>query len=329
MEISELQDQIEQLQYELNMENQRGGLKDAAKVEGLEAQIAGLKAEMEKPELPPEIVKANEEAELFGTAFEPFCKNTLSYNVIREKVFAKTYALMDALTDAQVQAEETAAITNSELSELSQQIEDRDAIISGLRKELFEAKELAEDNANKRDAACRELLEASQTIDALKDKLAAAEVEPPKKRTNVEGSEEASEELKKTLPVIYDVEELDHRRSRFRAKFAETDESFEDWFIYKEARYVEVSAEQAVTFRTEYLDAQQPAPVEEDHPYDIPDSTDEVAYTAPAFRGEDENAAEPGLAAEASTVAGSPVTREEFEELKARVDQIASIRSVA
>ncbi|MNC03215.1 hypothetical protein D3C75_506140 [compost metagenome] len=285
MEISELQAQIEQLQYELNIENQRGGLKDAAKVESLEKQITELKAEMEKPELPLEIVKANEEAELFGTAFEPFCKNTLSYNVIREKVFAKTYSLMDALSDAQAQAEETAAITNNELSELYQQIEDRDAIISALRKELFDAKELAEDNANKRDAAHRELLEAKQTIDTLNDKIAAAEVEPPKKRTNVEGSDAAAEELKKTLPVIYDVEELDHRRSRFRAKFAATDETFEDYFIYKDAKYREVQAEEAPTFRAEYLAAQQQEINHEDHTHDIP--TDEVSYTAPAFREED------------------------------------------
>jgi hypothetical protein len=281
--------------------------------------------------LDPVIAKANEEVELFETALEPFCKNELSYNAIRSSVIGKTYALMDALNEAQAQAEETAAITNSELSELSQQIEDRDAIISGLRKELFEAKELAEDNANKRDAAYREVLEASQTIDALKDKLAATEITVPKTRTNVEGPDvDAAEKYKQSLPAIYDVTPLDMRQSKFKAKFAETDEEFEDYYLYKNAKYREVSAEQAVTFRTEYLDAQQPAPVEEDHSYDIPDSsTDEVAYTAPAFRGEDENAAEPGLAAEASTVAGSPVTREEFEELKARVDQIASIRSVA
>lgn len=328
MEISELQSKIEQLQYELNIENQRGGLKDAAKVESLEAQINELKSEMEKPELPPEIVKANEEVELFGTTFEPFCKNALSYNVIRERVFSKTYELIDALTDAQVQAEETAAITNSEMSELSQQIEDRDAIISALRKELFEAKELAEDNANKRDAAHRELLEAKQTIDSLNDKIAASEVEVPKKRTNVEGSAAAAEELKKTLPVIYDVEELDHRRSRFRAKFAETDEPFEDYFIYKDAKYREVTQEDAATFRAEYLAAQQPEINNENNTHDIP--TDEVSYTAPAFRDTEEDNAEgaaSGLATETSTMAGPPVTREEFEELKARVGKIERNRT--
>lgn len=307
MEISELQSKIEQLQYELNIENQRGGLKDAAKVESLEAQIAELKSEMEKPELPPEIVKANEEVELFGTTFEPFCKNGLSYNVIRERVFAKTYELMDALSDAQVQAEETAAITNSELSELSQQIEDRDAIISALRKELFEAKELAEDNANKRDAAHRELLEAKQTIDTLNEKIAASEVEKPRVRTNIEGADAAAEELKKTLPLIYDVEELDHRRSRFRAKFAENDEPFEDYFIYKDAKYREVTAEQANTFRAEYL-AKQTA-TEDSSNADLaqPSDLDEVSYTAPAFREEDSTAGGLDQTDTSSEVAGKSV----------------------
>ncbi|MNM07338.1 hypothetical protein D3C81_173800 [compost metagenome] len=328
MEISELQANIEQLQYELNIENQRGGLKDATKVENLESQISELTAELEKPEIDPVIAKANEEVKLFGTTFEPFCKNALSYNVIRDKVFAKTYSLMDALTDSQAQVEKTVASTSAEIAELSKQIEDRDTIISALRKELFEAKELADDNANKRDAACRELLEASQTIDTLKDKLAATEVEKPKVRTNVEGADAAAEELKKTLPVIYDVEELDHRRSRFRAKFAETDESFEDYFIYKDAKYREVTAEEAPTFRAAYLAAQQPEISDEDHTHDI---SDEVTYTAPAFRDEDSTAesAEPGLVTETPTVVGSPVTREEHEELKARVAVLESIRAVA
>lgn len=309
MEISELQAQIEQLQYELNIENQRGGLKDAAKVEGLEAKLVELTAELDKPAVDPVIAKANEEVELFGTALEPFCKNAIAYQAIRSTVISKTYALMDDLNEAQAQAEETAAITNSELSELSQQIEDRDAIISGLRKELFEAKELAEDNASKRDAAHRELLEASQTIDTLKDKLAATEVTVPKARTNVEGSDkDAAEAYKLSLPAIYDVQPLDNRRSRYSAKFAATDEPFEDYYIYKDGKYREVSAEQAVTFRTEYLAAQQPEAIEEDHSYDIPDSTDEVAYTAPAFRGEDEiEGTTGGLADTAPAVVGSTV----------------------
>jgi DNA repair exonuclease SbcCD ATPase subunit len=310
VEKSELQAQIEKLQYELNAENQRGGLKDAAKVESLEAQITELTAELDKPVVDPVIAKANEEVELFGTALYPFCKNELSYNAIRSSVISKTYALMDTLNDAQKQAEEAAEITSSELSELSQQIEDRDAIISGLRKELFEAKELAEDNANKRDAACRELLEASQTIDTLKDKLAAAEVTVPKARTNVEGSDQdAAEAYKQSLPAIYDVQPLDNRGSRFSAKFAATDEAFEDYYIYKDGKYREVAAEEASTFRTEYLAAQQPTPVEEDHSHDIPDSTDEVAYTAPAFRYTEEDGATGGLdqADAGSEVAGKSV----------------------
>lgn len=294
-------------------------------------RISELKAQgvTDEPQIDPVIAKANEEVELFGTTFEPFCKNELSYNVIREKVIAKTYALMDLNESIQEAADKRAFNDRAENDELSKQIEERDVYISELKKELYDAKMLAEDNANKRDAACRELLEASQTIDALKDKISTLEVEPKKHRTNVEGADAAEEELKKTLPVIYDVEELDYRHSRFRAKFAETDESFEDYFIYKDAKYREVHAEEAATFRSKYLAAQQPAHIEEDHAHDIPDSEVETTYVAPAFRGNEDETAEPGLATETSTVAGSPVTREEFEELKARVDQIASIRSVA
>ena len=57
MQISEISARIEQLQYELNIENQRGGLKDAAKVEKLESEIAELKAELDKPEVDPVIAR--------------------------------------------------------------------------------------------------------------------------------------------------------------------------------------------------------------------------------------------------------------------------------
>lgn len=285
MEISELQAQIEQLQYELNMENQRGGLKDAAKVESLEAKIAELTAELEKPVVDPVIAKANEEVDLFGTTLEPFCKNELSYNAIRSSVINKVYALVDSLNKAKTQAEESATVSSAEIMELSQQIEDRDAIISGLRKELFEAKELAEDNANKRDAACRELAEARQTIDTLNDKIAASEVVAPKARANVEGPDaEAAEKYKLSLPVIYDVTPLDMRQSKFKAKYAETDEEFEDYYLYKNAKYREVSAEQAVTFRTEYLAKQAATENTSDANLAQPSDLEEVTYTAPAFR---------------------------------------------
>jgi hypothetical protein len=257
--------------------------------------------------LDPVIAKANEELELFGTALEPFCKNEIAYQAIRSTVIGKTYALMDALNEAQSQAEETASITNSELSELSRQIEDRDAIISALRKELFEAKELAEDNANKRDAACRELLEASQTIDALKDKIAATEATVHKSRTNVEG-DNSVELFKQSLPAIYDVQDHPEDNRKYIAKLAETDEPVEGLWIYKNGKHREVTAEQASMFRTEYLAAQQQAPVEEDHPYDIPDSSEvETTYTAPAFRDTEEDGTTSGLVDTASAVAGSTV----------------------
>jgi hypothetical protein len=273
--------------------------------------------------LDPAIVKANEEVELFGAALEPFCKNEIAYQAIRSTVIGKTYALMDALNEAHSQAEETAAITNMELSDLSQKLEDREAIISSLRKELFEAKELAEDNGNKRDAARRELLEAAQTIDALKDKLAATEVTAPKARTNVDGTDKnAAEAYKQSLPAIYDVQPLDNIGRRFSAKLAATDEPFEDYYIYKDGKYREVSAEQAVTFRTEYLDAQEPAPAEEDHSYDIPDNGEVAHYTAPAFRAEESTTG--GLDQDHAGVemAGEEVTPEAFRQALERISAL-------
>lgn len=95
---------------------------------------------------------------------------------------------------------------------------------------------------------------------------------------------------------------------KYIAKLAATDEPVEGLWIYKNGKHREVTAEEANTFRAEYLAAQQPAPVEEDHSYDIPDSTAEVAYTAPAFRGEDETEGTTGgLADTAPTVVGSTV----------------------
>jgi hypothetical protein len=120
--------------------------------------------------------------------------------------------------------------------------------------------------------------------------------------------------------------------THYLAELAETDETIEfphfamSGDIAKptlmKGKYRVVTSEEAPSFRTA-------APVEEDHTSNVPVGSD-LTLTVPAFRDdEDESPTEPGLAAEASTVAGSPVTREEFEELKARVDQIASIRSVA
>lgn len=330
MQISEISARIDQLQYELNIENQRGGLKDAAKVEKLEADIAELTAELDKPEVDPIIAKANEELELFGAALRPFCLNDVSYSAIRSMVLAKVYALMDMNSELREQAEKAAEEAHNEIAELSAQIEERDTIVTGMKQDLYEAQLLAEDNANKRDAAHRELLEAKNTIDTLNDKLSSATVAVPKARTNVEG-DNSIELFKQSLPAIYDVQDHPTDNRKYVAKLADTDEPVEGLWIYKNGKHREVTAEQAQTFRAEYLAAQQPAPSNEDYSYDIPTINDEVTYTAPAFRSEEESTegAATGLATETPAVVRSTVTREEFEELKARVEKIESIRAAA
>lgn len=330
----ELVAQREQLQQELNAEYQRGALQNGEVIARLEKRITELTKEIEKPDEDPVITKANEEVALLGTTLMPFCKNEVAYAAVRPAVLNKIYSLQDELAELQVRTDANESDLRNEVNEMSKQIEERDAYISELKKELYDSKLLAEENANKRDAAGRELQEAKQTIESLNIKLASAEVIAPKTRTNVDGADvDATEKFKQSLPVIYDVTPLDNRRSKFSAKFAETDESFEDYYIYKDGKYREVQAEEAATFRTEFLAKQEQ---ERNHADMAQHSGVEAEpVTVPAFRDEDTNSATGGLdQADASgTVAGSAVSREEFEALKSTVKrlerEVFAVREVA
>jgi hypothetical protein len=163
---------------------------------------------------------------------------------------------------------------------------------------------------------------------------AASKVVEVDVRSTREIWEEERRKEEEAKPIIYNIRWKDDiRRDTYLAELAATDETIEIPYYAMngdmknaptamKGRYRVVASEEAPSFRTA-------AVVEEDHTSNVPVGSD-LTLTVPAFRDdEDESPTEPGLAAEASTVAGSPVTREEFEELKARVDQIASIRSVA
>lgn len=330
----ELVAQREQLQQELNAEYQRGALQNGEVIARLEKRIAELTKEIEKPDEDPVITKANEEVALLGTTLMPFCKNEVAYAAVRPAVLNKIYLLQDELAELQARTDANESDLRNEVNEMSKQIEERDAYISELKKELYDSKLVADENANKRDAAVRELQEAKQTIESLNIKLASAEVIAPKTRTNVDGADvDATEKFKQSLPVIYDVIPLDNRRSKFSAKFAETDESFEDYYIYKDGKYREVQAEEAATFRTEFLAKQEQ---ERNHADMAQHSGVEAEpVTVPAFRDEDTNSTTSGLdQADASgTVAGSTVSREEFEALKSTVkrleNEVYAVREVA
>ncbi|WP_405113645.1 hypothetical protein MHH28_07740 [Paenibacillus sp. FSL K6-1217] len=271
--------------------------------------------------LTDEMIKANEEIDFFGTALRPFFETDVAYAAVRSVVMSKIFSQMDLQAEVESKAEEAAETAKGEIAELCVQLEERDVIITGLKQDNYELKLLAEDNGKKRDTAYNELLEARRTIDELNDKISAATLTVPKSRTNVEG-DKSVELFKQSLPAIYDVQNHPDDNRKYIAKLAATDELVEGLWIYKNGKHREVSAEQAATFRTEYLDAQQPAPAEEDHSYDIPDITAEVAYTAPAFRAEESPTG--GLDQDHAGVemAGEEVTPEAFRQALERISAL-------
>lgn len=326
MEKSEFQAQIEQLQYELNMENQRGGLKDAAKVEGLEAKIAELTAEMEKPEVDPVTARGEEEIALFGVPLGAYFTTIADHVAVRSVVIPAFRQLKQEIEDIESSSQREIKELKEDAFELNDTISQLHQEISKLKSELYESQLIAADNATKRDNVYNELLDAKNTIDDLNAKLAAAAAPKKATRTNLDGAET----VEKVKRVIYDVEYTGKWKEKFTAKFADTDESLEDYTLYKDIKYTEVTAEEAIPFRKEYLEANGTQEIVDDNTHDTPSANEvETTYVAPAFRGNEDESTESGLVTETSAVAGSPVTREEFEALEARVAKIESIRSAA
>jgi chromosome segregation ATPase len=330
VEISELQSKIEQLQYELNIENQRGGLKDAAKVESLEKQITELKAEMEKPEVDPVIERAEEEIELFGVPLGAYFTTIADHVAVRSVIIPAFRQLKQEIFDVENSSQKEIKELKEEAFELNDTISQLHEEITKLKSELYESQLLAADNATKRDNASNELLEAKKTIDELNDKITAAAAPKSPARTNLDGAETVKKEKRVIHSVVYEGK----WNEQFKAILADTEEEIKDYTLYKDIKYTEVTAEKAIPFRTEYLAAQQQEINHEDHTHDIP--ANQLDYIAPSvnpdsFRDEEDTteSAAVGLVTETSTVVGSPVTREEHEELKARVAALESIRAVA
>ncbi|MNC22086.1 hypothetical protein D3C75_700760 [compost metagenome] len=209
-----------------------------------------------------------------------------------------------------------------------------------LTSENAELKLKVADAESKRDAAAAELEEAKAEIvqvkgwnDDLQKQIAVGAVAATKVVDVEESKQKYLEERKKAeeaKPVIYDVEPLDIKGSMFKAKLAETDEEITFKWTEKN-KYREVTAEQASTFRSEYLAKQQAAEAAAQTERDHADSTrtvdmEEQPVTVPAFQSEEAaDSTTGGLADSTSEVAGAPVTREEFAALEARVKELENI----
>lgn len=233
------------------------------------------------------------------------------------------------MTETKELLELSETTANSEKEELQREIEQLQSEItslksahyeevSHLRTELYQANQLAEDNAKKRDNCYNDLTEAKNTIDELNAKLAVATAPKIPVKTNVDGAQYIKPEKR----AIYDVEYIGQFKNKYKAKFADTDESFEDFSVYKDAKYKEVTAEEAPSFRivqeSNTEDDKRDCPVEE-QPVVIPSVDDEPSENT--FREEEETIGSE-LAIESPSVVGSFITEERINSIETRLARV-------
>ena len=271
------------------------------------AEMGGNEEEIEEEDETARVIaRANEEIEVFGVPFGAYISDIADHISLRTVVLAKVRQLQNDAEELKNSLRADSEAYEQSIFTLQKALEERDSQIAELKAGKYEAELLAEDNATKRDNAYNELLEAKRTIDELNDKLTAANTVKAPVITNLDGAVP----VKKEKRVIYAVEYQGRRNEKFTAKYADTDESFEDYSIYKDNKYTEVTQAEADTFRSSYLE-QHPAPVVEEEV--------QVEPTAPPIREEDSTGSE--LVTEAPAVAGE-VSREEFNALEERISAL-------
>lgn len=353
MGISTIESQINQLQYELNTENQRGGLKDSAKVASLELEIAELVVQLDaenKAAIQASVI--HEVAKFMDTLdFEGVQPKDLFLNYSAESA-ETSYNYVNAVIQNAVAQMKQAELANTKTLEativsMQEKYSQSEAANEQLNVELSN-KTLEIADLNSRLTNASRLLEEEKAeverlnsqVDDLRKEIAvgaanATKVEEVDVRSAHEKWLEQRQKEEDAKPVIYNLRWKDDiRRDTYLAELAATDETIEiPYFAMNgnlkeptsmKGRYRVVASEDAPSFRT------VTAANEEDYAYDIPVGS-EVELTVPAFRAEEENTAEgttTGLAAEASTMAGSTVTREEFENLTARVSALETWKMV-
>lgn len=194
------------------------------------------------------------------------------------------------------------------------------------------------DLITKRDAAAAELESANAEIERLKSEINDLQIEKAigaRAATQVvSGSDDLKakaeafkQSIKDSLIPIYDLEwdeEAKPAHSVHKAKLARTDEVIKFPWTQR-SRYLEVSPEQAPTFRTEYLAKQETEQVDTNRPGVL--EVEEQPETVPPFQ-EDSAGTVGGLAEESSDVAGETITRKEFNELAARVATIEANQGI-
>lgn len=304
----EIQAKIESVRQELNAENQRGALKDSSKVAELERQLNEL-IEQINPVVVEEVAEGSyflDNVDADGINIKNLFINyseenaTMAYGVVRAIV-------QNEIMKLQVQERFKVEMLEQELEVLKQNEksnqEDYDSMYELLVEKRTESNTLhlkLEDMTHKREAAANELAEAKTEIERLNsqvDDLRAEIAVGAKNATklinvdvaeSIENYKKSIKEAEKNKPVIYDVTPVDTRNSKFKAKFAETDEEFEDFYVYlKAGKYREVSADEAPTFRRE-----EPQHTDADNQRDL---VEESELTPPTFQSGEDYSSTAGL----------------------------------
>lgn len=218
--------------------------------------------------------------------------------------------------------------------QLRDELKESRELVQALKEQLAQAVMEKEDLEQKRDAAVRMADEAikakeaaelfadekQQHIDKLREEQAIGASAAARVVTNLDGNiGDLMKKWKEERPAIYDVQPTDHlRKVEFTAKLAETDETITDKYIYIQ-KYRVIDEAEAGRFRLEREAAKAAEQVVE--PSTEVETDTSLVTPPPLFPTQGQGNGD-GLAEEASSVAGSTVSRQEFEELSARVARL-------
>lgn len=280
--IQELKMKLNQAQTEFHTENQRGALKDSAKIAELEAQMSDLLQQLDVEQRLAENKQVHEQrveeshAEIYSildnlivgdkSIRELFLNLTTeeaeaAYQVVSAIWKKEISAIVEKELLARQEIEKQQIIDKKEKDDLQDKHNSIYNEFTELRKQFSQTKfELEEANA-KRDAAANQLQEANSEIkrllsevDDLRKERAVGAINAPKVIDVTDAYENYLNEKAKAeaaKPAIYDITPLDAIGKRFSAKLAATDEEITFGYLEK-GKYREVTAEEAEVFRTDY-----------------------------------------------------------------------------
>ncbi|MGW8439956.1 hypothetical protein ACWGXJ_02970 [Paenibacillus sp. S33] len=255
------QQQLENLRYELRTEQQKLAAADQHKVAVLTQQIADMEQEIEQEARLAEYSQREEEAhaeiayildglEVDGMKMRQLCSNEGAYQVLRIAVQEMMSDRDTKYLEELKRTQEEAAAVKKERDDLQKQYDDLYEQTDSLKKDLQAAQEEIADLGQKRDAAAQEITRLNSHIDDLRAEAAVGASAAIKViNSNTSGAlAEAVKAYKDALPAIYDVEQVDNKGSKFKAKLAETAEEITFGWLDK-GKYREVTAQEAEQFR--------------------------------------------------------------------------------